>query len=285
MQAFENRVRIVVFDSGVGGLSVLDSIRSRMPRAHFIFCGDTLHFPYGTKDDDTLVDIVTKTAGKLIEAYQPHIFVVACNTASTLVLDALRTQFALPFVGTVPAIKPAAGMSQSKVIGVLATEATVRRPYLSKLIDDFAPDCTVIKHGSRGLVQLAERKVRGEAISLDEVKQEILPLFASHARGLDTVVLGCTHFPLLTPEFVAVAPWPVTWLDSGGAIAARVVALVSSNPEWAALDHNSGEESANNRAIFTAETCGQAGSSVSQAARRFLASLGITRFETLKNSL
>jgi glutamate racemase len=169
-----------------------------------------------------------------VETYQPDVLVVACNTASTIVLPSLRARFSIPVVGVVPAIKPAAQISRTRVIGLLATPGTVRRQYTDALIREFASDCTVNMVGTSELVAMAERKLRGTPVDLDALKHEIQPLFerAPNATGkIDTVVLGCTHFPMLVDELVQCSPWPISWIDSSEAVANRVLTIAAQLPE------------------------------------------------------
>lgn len=216
--------KVLVFDSGVGGLSILQEIHRHIPRCQLVYACDNQAFPYGTKAEDELVARVDAVLKALIAAIQPDIVVVACNTASTLALPRIRAHFANPVVGVVPAIKPAAAQSQSKVIGLLATPGTVQRRYTQELIDQFAADCTLVRVGSGELVDIAEQKLRGQAPDPARLAAILAPLF-DHA-DLDTVVLACTHFPLLRPELEAVAPRAVHWIDSGEAIARRVHSLI-----------------------------------------------------------
>jgi len=220
---------ILIFDSGVGGLSIHAAIAARLPHENYIYACDNAAFPYGGKAEDELVQRVHTVLDALIARYQPKILVVACNTASTVALPRLRQHYSLPIVGVVPAIKPAALMSRNKIIGLLATPGTVRRAYTDQLIADFAADCTVLKIGSSELVWLAEKKLRGEEISIDVLRELLSPFFKADAT-VDTIVLGCTHFPLLKSELQQAAPQPVNWIDSGNAIADRVMALLSEMP-------------------------------------------------------
>lgn len=242
---------ILVFDSGVGGLSILGALRARLPGADFIYACDNAAFPYGTKDEATLLVRVDRVLRALIAQVHPDIVVVACNTASTLVLPRIRAAFEAPaadrIVGVVPAIKPAAAVSRTGVIGLLGTPGTVARPYTQRLIDDFAAHCRVVRVGSSALVEIAEAKLRGATVALDEIAAIIAPLFA-HAE-LDTVVLACTHFPLLRDELVAAAPRAVHWIDSGAAIARRVASLL---PEVVANERANPQRGAFRMAIFTA---------------------------------
>lgn len=213
---------VLVFDSGSGGLSVWDEIRQRRPDLSTVYGADFAGFPYGTRTDADLEARVTRLLEQWIPRFQPSLVVVACNTASTLVLEHLRQHFApLPFVGVVPAIKTAAARTRSGRIALLATPATVTRPYIDRLVASFAADHTVIKLGQGDLVRIAEAKIRGQAPGA-----ELAPIVDQIAAlNVDTVVLGCTHFPLLTPEFSARLP-QIQWIDSGEAIARRVDSLL-----------------------------------------------------------
>ncbi len=221
--------RIGVFDSGVGGLSVLQAVRQRLPGAAFAYCLDNLNFPYGTKDEAVVVEVVRQATRRFIAQARIDLLVIACGTASTAVLPALRKDYTLPVIGVVPAIKPAALLTQTRTIALLATPGTVRRAYTDELIQSFASGCNVLRAGSHRLVELAEQKLRGGTVSAADVEPEIRSLFADSpqdtGKRLDVIVLGCTHFPLLVPELSRAAPWPVRWLDSGEAIAARTESL------------------------------------------------------------
>lgn len=217
---------VLIFDSGVGGLSVLHAIAETLPGLPLVFACDNGFFPYGTKTETELVERVDAVLHRLIAEIRPQLLVIACNTASTVALPRLRSRFALPIVGVVPAIKPAAQLSRNKIIGLLATPATVQRPYTDRLIQEFAADCTVIKVGSRELVQLAEDKLRGKAVDAGQLAAILAPFFADPAQCPDTIVLGCTHFPLLRDELAAASPATVQWVDSGSAIARRVAELL-----------------------------------------------------------
>ncbi|MEH6638503.1 MAG: glutamate racemase [Porticoccaceae bacterium] len=216
--------KVLVFDSGVGGLSIVDALRRRLPTCDFVFACDNAAFPYGTKEEPVLLRRVEIALHTLIAHERPDVVVIACNTASTLVLPLIRSRFTLPVVGVVPAIKPAAEQSQSRVIGLLGTPGTVARPYTDELIEEFAKDCQVVKVGSSELVMLAEAALRGSGPDDSTLKQIIEPFF-SHPT-LDTIVLACTHFPLLRDALENSAPRQVRWTDSGEAIARRVASLL-----------------------------------------------------------
>ncbi|WP_275287031.1 glutamate racemase [Halomonas elongata] len=210
---------ILVFDSGVGGLSVVASLRRRLPEAALAYACDNAMMPYGVREDDWLVERILEVCGAAVAASGCAGLVVACNTASTLALEALREHLAVPVVGTVPAIKPAAGMSETRHIGLLATSATVARPYTLRLIREFAGDCRVTRMAADPLVAEAERWVMGACPDPDVLIRTLSPL--AKMPSLDTVVLGCTHFPLLRDRLIEAAPWSVRWVDSGDAIARR----------------------------------------------------------------
>mgnify|MGYP002716928501 CR=1 FL=1 len=224
--------RILVFDSGVGGLSVAHEIQQLLPQNPLIYASDNAFFPYGTKGESELIARVDKVINELLLRYPADILVVACNTASTLTLPHLRSKLDLPIVGVVPAIKPAALMSKSGVIGLLATPATVARPYTHELIREYASNSQVISLGSSELVQIAEQKLRGEPIDTSAIKaiaQEMMNTY--NAEKMDVLVLACTHFPLLKDELAQQLPESISLIDSGAAIARRIAFLLKDNGE------------------------------------------------------
>ena len=217
---------VLVFDSGLGGLTVLREIQKLMPDAPTVFAADNAAFPYGRLDDATLSARILTVLDRLIAEVAPAVVVIACNTASTLVLPALRARHGIPFVGTVPAVKPAAAATKSGLVSVLATPATVQRDYTADLIRTFAGSCAVTLVGAPDLATLAETYLRDGAVAEAAVGAEIVPAFVAEGdRRTDIVVLACTHFPLLLPVYERIAPWPVTWLDPAPAIARRVTAV------------------------------------------------------------
>ncbi len=221
---------LLFFDSGVGGLSVLAPTLKLLPNAPIVYAADSAGFPYGKKSDAELASRIPALLGRLVERFHPRLAVIACNTASTIALDHVRSALELPVVGTVPAIKPAAELSKNRVIGVLGTEATVRQPYVDDLAARFAADCTIIRHGSPELVDLAEAKLGGEEIAVGDVEAAAAPMFeAPGGGGIDTVVLACTHFPLLREELRAAFP-DVTYVDGGRGIARRIAYLTRDQP-------------------------------------------------------
>lgn len=221
--------RLLVFDSGVGGLSVAAEIRRVLPSADMIYVADDAGFPYGAWEEGPLTDRVVGVVGGLIARFAPDAVVIACNTASTLVLPPLRQRHAIPFVGTVPAVKPAAERTKSGVVSVLATPGTMRRDYTRQLIASFASACHVRLVGSPALAPLAEAHMRGETVADEAILAEIAPAFVEmDGRRTDHIVLGCTHYPFLLDRFRRLAPWPVEWIDPAPAIARRVVAVAGS---------------------------------------------------------
>jgi glutamate racemase len=214
---------LLLFDSGVGGLSVLSAVRDLLPQASIIYAADNAGFPYGTKTEAEIGARVPALLGRIVERYRPRLIVIACNTASTIALSAVRAALDLPIVGTVPAIKPAAALSKSRVIGVLGTDATVRQPYVDRLSAEFAADCTVIRYGSARLVEMAEAKLRGEPTDLQEYRAILRGLTSAPCGDrIDTVVLACTHFPLVQAELSAAAEQPIQFVDGSAGIARRV---------------------------------------------------------------
>ncbi len=219
---------ILVFDSGLGGLTVLREIVATRPDAHYVYVADDAFFPYGQHNEDEIIVRVVPLIGELIAAHAPDLVVIACNTASTLVMSHLRGAYELPFVGTVPAIKPACLRSKTKRVSVLGTRGTVQREYTKALIRDFAQGCEVTLVGSADLASLAEAALRGREVKDAEILAELAPCFVGKSEGIrtDTVVLACTHYPLLMDRFTALAPWPVDWIDPAPAIARRVADLL-----------------------------------------------------------
>jgi glutamate racemase len=236
---------ILIFDSGVGGLSILPAIRAALPSAPIVYAADNAGHPYGPKTEAEIAARVPALLGRLAERYRPAIVVIACNTAATIALAHVRTALDLPIVGTVPAIKPAALSSQTRVIGVLGTDATVRQPYVDRLIAEFASDCVVIRLGSARLVAIAEAKLRGTAPDPAEMQTVLAPLY-SLPRGaeIDRLVLACTHFPLLRDEIIAASPPGVEPVDSAAGIARRTAFL---------LDGMTWNGQTADRAVFTAD--------------------------------
>jgi glutamate racemase len=221
---------ILVFDSGLGGLTVLREIVAARPEAHFTYVADDAFFPYGHHSEDEIIARVVPLMGELIDRHTPDLAVIACNTASTLVMSYLRKAYKIPFVGTVPAIKPACARSRTRRVSVLGTKGTVQREYTRGLIRDFAQGCEVTLVGSPELASLAETALNGNEVSDRDIFAELAPCFVGadedETSRTDTIVLACTHYPLLLDRFTKLAPWPVEWIDPAPAIARRVSDLL-----------------------------------------------------------
>ncbi|HEY7810813.1 MAG TPA: glutamate racemase [Allosphingosinicella sp.] len=259
---------LLVFDSGIGGLSVLGPIRALLPNAPIVYAADSAGYPYGTRTAVEIEARVPALLGRLAERFDPELVVIACNTASTIALDAVRFALDLPVVGTVPAIKPAAALSKTRTIGVLGTEATVRQPYVDRLAEQHATDCTVVRYGSAELVDLAEAKLRGDATD-PQVFRRILQALFDQPGGeeIDTVVLACTHFPLVEEELAAASPRPVRFVDGKEGIARRTAWLLRGRT-WP-------DAPAEGMAVFTARDTNI------DAYRAGLARFGLSRVVTL----
>lgn len=217
---------VLFFDSGVGGLSVVTPAQVLLPRMPVVYAADSAGFPYGTRSEAEIAGRVPALLGRLVERHRPRLVVIACNTASTIALPAVRAALDLPVVGTVPAIKPAAALSRTRVIGVLGTAATVRQPYVDDLAARFAADCTVLRHGSVALVELAEGALAGVVPPPGRVAAELAGLFAQ-GRGdaIDVIVNACTHFPLIEGDLLAHSPAGMRFVDGGPGIARRIAHL------------------------------------------------------------
>lgn len=218
---------ILVFDSGLGGLTVFREIVKTRPDASYVYVADDAFFPYGHHSEEALISRIVPLMGELIAEHAPDVVVIACSTASTLVLTHLRAAYSVPFVGTVPAIKPACTSSKTKRVSVLGTKGTVQREYTQGLIRDFAEGCEVTLVGAAHLASLAEAVLNGNIVSDAAIAAEIAPCFVDGAARTDTIVLACTHFPLLIERFTTLAPWPVDWIDPAPAIARRTAELLN----------------------------------------------------------
>ena len=260
---------VLMFDSGIGGLTVLREARVLMPGRRFVYIADDAAFPYGAWEEPALKDHILSLFAGLLERYRPSISVIACNTASTLVIDALRQAFpGHPFVGTVPAIKPAAERTRSGIVSVLATPGTVRRQYTRDLIETWARKCHVRLVGSDRLAGLAEAYMRDGFVDEEAVRAEIAPCFIERdGASTDIVVLACTHYPFLVNRMRKTAPWPVDWIDPAEAIARRAVSLLDGLEAGRAHEALPGER--NDVAVFTS---GKAGF----ATRRLMQGFGLT---------
>ena len=272
MPAQNSQPVILVFDSGLGGLTVLEQVRRARPDAAYVYAADDAAFPYGALSEERLVARVIAVMERLLARHAPDLVVIACNTASTLVLPALRQRFVTPFVGVVPPIKPAAALTRTRLVSLLATPGTVARSYTHDLVRSFAAHCAVTLVGSKNLAGYAEAEMAGEPVSDAAILAEIEPCFVEGADGrrTDVVCLSCTHYPLLLPRFERLAPWPVTWIDPAPAIARRVIQLVGEMPSQA-------PDAPPARAVFTG------GAGLTPALGRSLERRGL--FETVVESM
>ena len=248
MQASEKPM--LFFDSGIGGLTVLREARILMPGRRFIYVADDAGFPYGRWEERALKRHITELFHDLIAQHDPQLCVVACNTASTIVMKELREAFpGMPFVGTVPAIKPAAERTHSGLVSVLATPGTVKRQYTRDLISQYASKCHVRLVGSENLAALAEEYMRSGFVDEAAVRAEIAPCFIEKdGKRTDIIVLACTHYPFLVNRMRKTAPWPVDWIDPAEAIARRALAVLAEAAPSAPADERMLEQ---DLAVFT----------------------------------
>jgi glutamate racemase len=231
---------ILVLDSGLGGLTVLREVVRLRPDAHYVYVADDVFFPYGHHTEEEIIARVVPMVGELIAAHAPDLITIACNTMSVSVMADVRAAYGVPFVGTVPAIKPACARSITRRVSVLGTRATVKREYTQGLIRDHGQGCEVPLVGSGELASLAERALSGETVDDRDIAAEIAPCFVGDpddpTARTDTIVLACTHYPLLLDRLIRLAPWPVDWIDPAPAIARRVLDLLG--PPAGAADHS-----------------------------------------------
>lgn len=218
-------VNILLFDSGMGGLSIFHEIRHQLPNQNYDFVFDNACFPYGEQPESIVVERCVSIISALVAQRNIDLVVIACNTASTIALPALRKTLSIPIVGVVPAIKPAAAITENQCIALVATPATVQRAYTNRLILEFAASCQVIRVGTSELVIEAERKMAGYPVDMTHIENALKPLLNQQPIP-DTLILGCTHFPLLKEEIHQIMP-SVKLVDSGCAVARRVKSLLN----------------------------------------------------------
>ena len=273
---------ILVFDSGLGGLTVHAEIAKALPEARYVYVADDAAFPYGRLSAEDCATRVVVVVGKAIELFRPDIAVIACNTASTVALPALRAAYATPFVGTVPAVKPAAALSRSGMISILGTPGTVSREYTHDLIIKHAADCRVTLVGAPRLARLAEAHLRGERVDDSDVFAEIAPCFRERdGARTDAVALACTHYPLLLDACRRLASWEVTWIDPAPAIARRVRQLLEEGrADRSAIDRvqslGPASQFLENLSVFTS------GTDPSPAVARVMAARGLFLADPLR---
>lgn len=217
---------ILIFDTGVGGLTVLAETRTALPTAPILFAADQAGLPYGTKSEAEIAARVAGLLGRMSERYRPRLVCIACNTASTIALDMVRDVLEIPIVGTVPAIKPAAALTKTGTIGLLGTQATIRQAYVDRLEAEFASGNVLLRHGAPELVAPAEAKMRGQPVDLAAIQGAVDGLRGQPGGdAIDTVVLACTHFPLLAPELSQAFGPDVRLIDGAAGIARRIAVL------------------------------------------------------------
>ena len=259
---------LLFFDTGVGGLSVLQESKKLLPDAPFVYAADYAGLPYGMKSEAELAARVPAILGRLVERYHPELVTIACNTASTIALEHVRSALDLPVVGTVPAIKPASEITKSGVIGLLGTKATIRQPYVDRLASEFAADKQIVRFGAPDLVYAAEAKLKGEKPDQEVILKAMKGLLDQDGGDLiDTVILACTHFPLVQEELQAAIGRHIQFVDGAKGIARRIDFLTTAR-DWSA---SSGQN------IFV--TTGML--SEAEPFRKALEGYGVSKFEAL----
>lgn len=228
----ESSAPILLFDSGVGGLSVLAEVRKLLPDAPIIYAADNAGLPYGAKTEAQIAARVAGLLGRMTERFRPRLVCIACNTASTIALGMVREVLEVPIVGTVPAIKPAASLTQTGVIGLLGTEATIRQGYVDRLEHEFAAGKRLLRFGAPELVSAAEASLRGETVDPAVYARAVEGLRRQPGgEAIDTVVLACTHFPLVVDKLSKAfassggASPEVRFVDGAQGIARRIAHL------------------------------------------------------------
>ncbi|RNJ61625.1 MAG: glutamate racemase [Porphyrobacter sp. IPPAS B-1204] len=252
---------ILLFDSGVGGLTVYDALRKVLPEAPVIYAADLAGLPYGSKTESQIAARVAGLLGRMAERFRPRLVCIACNTASTIALGMVRDVLELPVVGTVPAIKPAAALTQTGTIGLVGTEATIRQAYVDELEAQFANGKRLLRVAAPGLVAAAEAKLRGQAVDpalIDDVRDRLTAM--PGGPDIDALVLACTHFPLLGEELAAAFGSDVRQVDGAAGIARRIAHLLEGQ-EFAAQGPN--------RFIVTGPLAGAEGLEAALASRGF----------------
>ena len=264
----ESTAPLLYFDTGIGGLSVLREGQNLLPTAPVIYAADYAGIPYGMKTEAELAARVPALLGRLVERYKPQLAIIACNTASTITLDFVRSALDVPVVGTVPAVKPASEITKTGVIGLLGTKATIRQPYVDRLAAEFAADKTILRHAAPDLVYAAEAKLRGEEPDRDIIQAAIEGLTSqANSEDIDVIILACTHFPLVEAELREAIDRPVKFVDGAKGIARRI-AFLTSDIVWP-------ERASNGTFVTTGEI------ETLDAYKPQLTDHGITRFETL----
>jgi glutamate racemase len=209
---------IGVFDSGVGGLSVLRHIRSLLPHEDLLYVADSVHAPYGNKSQEFIRERAVTLADFLV-AQGAKALVVACNTATAAAIESLRQQYDLPIIGMEPAVKPAAAATKTGVIGILATVGTLQSAQFAALLEHYGQTVTVVTQACHGLVECIERGELETDKTRSLLAEYLKPLLEAQA---DTIVLGCTHYPFVRPLIEDIAGREVTLIDTGAAVARQL---------------------------------------------------------------
>lgn len=224
---------IGVFDSGLGGLSILRQLQARLPGESFVYLADQGRAPYGDLPEATVRSYTKEAVDHLLAVHGVTAVVVACNTASDAALEHLRDRWpATPFIGMEPAVKPAARASEAKKVGVLATTRTIEGRRLARVIEQHANDATIYRCPCPGLVELVEDGLADTTYADTLIAAYVTPLIA---EGVDTLVLGCTHYSFLTNAVQRVAGPNVAIIDPSHAVAAQTVRVLT---ERGALEHH-----------------------------------------------
>lgn len=249
-----NEKNMIVIDSGLGGISVVRALRASNPALPLLYLADTAGFPYGKRSAEEITLRAASLVRALLARHPASTMVIACNTLSTLCLDQLRAQFSVPFVGTVPAIKTGAQLSKSRRFTLLATPNTAQSRYSSSLVSEFASDCVVDSYGAPNLAAIAEQMLLGESVDSDLIRAELAPCFQDDGLGkTDSIVLGCTHYPLILDALKAASPWQVNWIDSSEAIARRALSLADTPPATSIAYVTAAADVARYRDVFARE--------------------------------
>jgi glutamate racemase len=213
---------VVLFDSGVGGTSLLKEIIHLLPRENIVYLADSKNAPYGLRTSQDIIDLSIKNTELAIQM-KAKMIVVACNTATTNAISFLRSNYSLPFIGIEPAIKPAALNSKAKRIGVLATKGTLSSELFKQTSESFTEGVNVIEVIGKGIVEAVEGGWTNDEAFINNLNQQIQPFIK---EDIDYLVLGCTHFPYIIPKLRELLPKHVTLIDSGRAVAEQTKTIL-----------------------------------------------------------
>lgn len=215
---------IGIFDSGVGGLTILLELQRLLPKESFIYVADQAFAPYG-KRSITELQTRTKSITEFLISKHAKLIVVACNTASISSIKVLRKEFKKPIIGVVPVVKYLSEFSKTKKVAILATPVTIKSIYLDLLISEFGKGLTIYKEGGTGLEELIEQGDLSNPKIKAILKKHLIPL---KKQGIDAVALGCTHYPFLKKQMEEILGTDITVLDSGGAVARQTKRVLTA---------------------------------------------------------